>query len=294
MQRLPVICPDTSVHNRMMKDGLESEAIFAALKSGYHVRLLGLSIEELLATPNTATRQALMAAAGRLQRGQSDCLYPHNEILRRLIAAHEQDPQRFRWQAVNVTSWDYSVGVGSLELRADDELSAATTLHMAEMRKQFKSVWATLRPKLDVIFQRDGQPRPQTFGEVIPHAMTDNGVFWGIAKGMYDHEAKAQASEETIRHFVEVCPPFRCIVYAFLMAWYNGSMRDWDGGESFSAGRNDLYMSVYLPYGDVFLSAEEKGEQAKCLAEIARLAEVDKEVLSYDDFCARLLLPLTC
>jgi hypothetical protein len=44
----------------------------------------------------------------------------------------------------------------------------------------------------------------------------------------------------------------------------------------------------------VFLSAEEKGEQAKCLAEIARLAEVDKEVLSYDDFCARLLLPLTC
>ena len=41
----------------------------------------------------------------------------------------------------------------------------------------------------------------------------------------------------------EVRPPFRCIVYAFLMAWYNGSMRDWDGGESFSAGRNDLYMS---------------------------------------------------
>ena len=83
MQRLPAICPDTSVHNRMMKDGLESEAIFAALKSGYHVRLLGLSIEELLATPDTATRQALMAAAGRLQHGQSDCLYPHNEILRR-------------------------------------------------------------------------------------------------------------------------------------------------------------------------------------------------------------------
>jgi len=291
MQRL-VICPDTSVHNRMMRDGLASEAIFAALKSGYHVRLLGLSIEELLATPETKTRQALMAAAGRLQHGQSDCLYPHNEILRRLIAAHEQDSQRFRWQAVNVTSRDYSVGVGSLELRADDELSAETTLHMTEMRKQFKSVWTTLRPKLEAIFQRDGQPRPRRLAEVIPQAMSDNGVFWGIAKGMYNHELKTPALDEAVRHFVEVCPPFRCIVYAFLMAWYNGSMREWDGGESFRAGRNDLFMSVYLPYGDVFLSAEENGEQAKCLAEIARLAEVEKEVRSYDDFCAGLLLPI--
>ncbi len=112
----------------------------------------------------------------------TQCDLDHSSLTttqRRLITAHEQDPQRFRWQAVNVTSRDYSVGVGSLELRADDELSAATTLHMAEMRKQFKSVWATLRPRLKVIFQRDGQPRPQTFGEAIPHAVTDNGVFWG-------------------------------------------------------------------------------------------------------------------
>lgn len=86
--------------------------------------------------------------------------------------------------------------------------------------------------------------------------------------------------------------PFLCIVYAFVMAWYNSSVRDWDGGESFSAGRNDL--SVYLTYGDLFLSAEEKGEQAKYLAEIARSAEVDTEVHPYDVFCAGLLLPINC
>ena len=44
MHRLAVICPDTSVHNRMMKDGLESGAVFDALKSRYFVRLMGLSV----------------------------------------------------------------------------------------------------------------------------------------------------------------------------------------------------------------------------------------------------------
>ena len=97
-----------------------------------------------------------------------------------------------------------------------------------------------------------------------------------------------------VRHFVEVCPPFRCVVFAFVMAWYDRSLRALPDGEKFHAGRIDLFMSCYLPYCDRFISAEVKDEQRKCLAEIARLAELPTIVQSYDDFCAGLLLPAFC
>ena len=38
---LPVISFDTSVFNRMLDAGIDSEPIFAALKHGYHFRLIG-------------------------------------------------------------------------------------------------------------------------------------------------------------------------------------------------------------------------------------------------------------
>jgi hypothetical protein len=61
-------------------------------------------------------------------------------------------------------------------------------------------------------------------------------------------------------------------------------------GEKFQAGRNDVFMSVYLPYCDQFVTAEEKGEQEKCLRQIVNLAGLEMQVLSYDDFCKSLLI----
>ena len=43
----------------------------------------------------------------------------------------------------------------------------------------------------------------------------------------------------------------------------------------------------YLPYCDKFVTAD--GEQEKCLREIAHLAGVRTEVLSYDGFSASLV-----
>ena len=50
-------------------------------------------------------------------------------------------------------------------------------------------------------------------------------------------------------------------------------------------------MAIYLPYTELFLTAEVNGEQERCLAEIARLVYPQTKVQSYDDFCAGLLIP---
>lgn len=77
------------------------------------------------------------------------------------------------------------------------------------------------------------------------------------------------------------------------MTWYDRSLRALPDGEKFHAGRNDQFSAIYLPYTDVYITAEDKGEQERCLAEIARLTYPKTKVLSYDDFCAGLLIPAT-
>jgi hypothetical protein len=226
-----------------------------------------------------------------LQNGPHDFLLPQNEILRLLISAHEASPSAFRWGSVNVSAPEYAMEITKREFISDDDLVRDQREHFASSKKEFESVWSALRPKLEVIFQRDDAPRPRSIQEVLPHATVHGGVFWGMAKGLYEKGANAAATDEKVRHFVETCPPFRCCVYAMLMAWYDRSMRDWNSGEKFHAGRVDLFMAVYLPYCNQFLSAEQDGEQERCLAEVARLAGVQTIVCSYDNFCAGLMIP---
>jgi hypothetical protein len=53
--------------------------------------------------------------------------------------------------------------------------------------------------------------------------------------------------------------------------------------------RVDLLVSVYLPYCRVFVTNDH--DQEACLLEMAAVASLDTEVLSYDDFRNRLLTP---
>ncbi|MHB1938584.1 MAG: hypothetical protein ACYCOR_18685 [Acidobacteriaceae bacterium] len=292
MLNRPVMVFDTSVHNRMMKDGLQSEAIFAALQSGYVVRIIGIAIEELMATPDCETRTRLIASVGRLMNGSHDCLLTQNEIVTRLIRAYEADPVHFQWGRVDITSPEYTAELTGRTLTADDTVASYVRRNLRDSSKQFDRRWSELRSELEEIYHRHGAQRPLTFGEEIPHVIGESGLFWGIAKDSYDWAASTPASDETVRHFVEACPPFRCAVYAILMAWYDRSLREYQGGERFLAGRNDLFMAVYLPYCNQFISAEENGQQGKCLAEVARLANVATLVRSYDDFCSGLLVPV--
>ena len=70
------------------------------------------------------------------------------------------------------------------------------------------------------------------------------------------------------------------------------AVRDKHSGERYKAGHNDLLMSVYLPYCDKFVTAEKNREQEKCLREVAAVAELETEILSYDDFCDSFLVKI--
>ena len=132
---IPIVSFDTSSHNRLVKDGPLSESVLAGLKSGLFFRFVGLSIDEMVATSDPAKRAALFAYCARLQDGLAECIYPHNELTKRMILEHQKDPASFNWKAVDVKAREYERAIRKRELFDDEVLSGE---QRAELKKQRK------------------------------------------------------------------------------------------------------------------------------------------------------------
>lgn len=290
IENRPVLIFDTSVYNRMLREGARSADILTALRVGYFLRIAGLSVEEVCATQDAKQRKAIMECLNKLQAGPSDYLLPHNDILRFLITAYESGPLRFDWKAVNISSPRAAQEMANWHFVTDGTRAQAQFQGLRQSKKQFEGVWSDLRPKLQQVICRHGETAPTTFQEILPMVEAEGGLFWKIGQGLYSRVAKGDTSEATIRDFVAKCPPFRAVAYAYLLAWFDRSLGDRHKRERYTAGRIDLFMAIYLPYCDQFLSAEDYGMQEKCLQEIARAAHLSTEVRSYDAFCNSLLL----
>jgi hypothetical protein len=287
----PIVTFDTSAHNRLVEDGPLSEAVLAGIKSGLFFRFAGLSIEELVSTSDPVKRAALFTYCARLQDGPTDCLYPQNELIRLLAAEHFRNPSAFNWTTVDVRGWEYEDAIRRRYFVFDQELAVVQYKELKSRQKNYKEMFSSLRPELRKVFDAHGEAPPATLREALSRLQSGEGrLIWGIGKLLYDRGAETNASEATVRQFMEVCPPFRALIYAMLMSWYDLGVRDPHVGEKFKAGGNDLFMSIYLPYCDRFVTAERKGEQEKCLREVAFVAGLETKIVSYDDFCNSFLV----
>ena len=290
-----VLTFDTSVHNRLVKIGASSNPIYAAVKSQFFFRLAGLSFEEMVSTPQAADRLALLDGCRQLTAGLAgrawDCLNPPYEILRILIAAHAKDPANFKWLAVDVRSGGLAHEIRTGELTADDALANLQSTEQDASIKSYKAMWVQLRDKLDPIFAAQNIPHPKTFEEAFKSGSPN--LFPGLGKGFYDaglrfgaelrgEKIEPDTDMATVQHFIDNCLPFRALLCACLMSWYNTSLRDGSKSEKFAAGRNDLFMAVYLPYCDVFVTRDT--EQESCLRELTKYIGIDTEVLAFDAF----------
>ena len=286
---IPIVSFDTSGHNRLVEDGPLSEPVLAGLKSGLSFRFVGLSIDEMVATADPTKRAALFAYCSRIQDGLSECIYPHNELIKRMVVEHHKNPAAFDWKTVDVKAREYERAIRTRELVDDEALSAEQRADLKARRKEYEDMWAGLRPELEAVFKKHGEAPPPTFREGVARMQSEGNLIWHMGKLLYDRAAETDASEATIKEFMEASPPFRALIYAMLLSWYDRAVRD-EKGEKFEAGRNDLFMAVHLPYCDKFVTAEKYGEQERCLREVAFVAGLETEILSYDDFCNSFLV----
>lgn len=286
---VPIVSFDTSAHNRLVDDGPRSEPILAGINSELWFRFAGLSVEELFACRETNDREALFTSCRRLQRGTSECLLPTNLLIEQLILNHFNDPATFNWKTVNVRWPDCERAIRNPEFFSDEQASKEQREFQLERKKLGKQQYVPLRPKLQAIFEAHGEPPPATFRPAISRLENSEGSsVWAVAQRFYDRVTKMDTDEATVKEFMRVCPPFRALIYAMFIPWYNTAVRDYLAGEKLNAGSNDLFMSVYLPYCDRFVTND--SGQEKSLREVASVAGLETKILSYDDFCNSFLV----
>jgi hypothetical protein len=284
---IPIVTFDTNAHNRFADDP-RSESVLDEMRSMWF-RFAGLSIEELFAAP-TARRNDLFASCRKMWSGPSDCFLPSNLLTERLILAHFKDPVSFNWKTVDVRCPDFGRELRILESYDYESVSTEQRDFQRARRQSDKQRFRLLRSKIQPIFEAHGEAPPTTFREAIDRLdNAGNSTMWFKAQFYYDLVTSLDSAEATVKEFAALCPPFLSLIYAvFAVPWYNNAVRDLNTGERVIADSNDLYMSVYLPYVDLFVTDDANARKA--LREVARLAKLETKILSYDDFCAALPL----
>src|ERR1017187_6740996 len=148
-------------------------------------------------------------------------------------------------------------------------------------RRSTKGCFRVREPRLKRSSLHTGRLRlPRSNRPSFAYRGVGGSLMWGMGKLLYDRASGTNASEATVNEFMDYCPPFRALIYSLLLSWYDRGVRDRQSGEKFTAGRNDLFMAVYLPYCDQFVTAEIRGEQEKCLRAVASAANLETKVLS--------------
>jgi hypothetical protein len=282
--QIPIVTFATNAHNRLVDDP-RSESVLAEMRSMWF-RFAGLSIEELFACP-APRRNVLFASCRKIQSGPSECFLPSNFLIEQLILSHFRDPAAFNWKTVDVRCPDFDKELKILESYDYESVSKEQRDFQWDRKQSDKQRFVKLRPKLQPIFEAHGEAPPTTLQEAV--ALLDragNRPFWYKAQFYYDLVTTMDSTEATVKEFAAACPPFLALIYAAFLPWYNNAVRDPNTGEKVLAHSNDLYMSVYLPYVDMFVTDDADSEKA--LREVARLAKLETQILSYKDFCAVL------
>jgi hypothetical protein len=283
VSRKPVLSFDTSAINKLADD-LESEVLKVGLRAAFFVRFTSTNVEEIIATCDSTRRKDLLNCIRSLLTA-GDCINPYHWIIEQLVRNFERDPKSFDWRQVSVRFQNAEGEVARQEF-INDDLSAEQRQHSRTAAKKFEEIYTSPRPKFDSFFENYLGQRP-SISELVEFFKRCGGAIWGLGAMLYGKVAQGASDETTIRHFYDVCPPFRALLLGLGIAIHERCVRDEKGGESYRAGRQDLLSAVYLPYCDSYVTDD--GKQARCLQVVASECNIDVMVLPYNEFRSRLI-----
>lgn len=297
MSEKPIIVFDTSGLNRLAKDS-DSKPLVAGLRVGYRVCLTAMSVDELLATKKIEDRRRFFDYCRQISPEGVICLAPAGLIIQKMVAVFSHNPA-FDWEKVTVCLKAYEDAIARYEdIVTDEKLSEEQRNFAKKTTDIFEDWFRNLRPELQAIYRNAGH-EPHAYADVLKYSQEEGKVFWGFAKELYrsaqewnaapdgpnrseEAERMPEPDDETIKRFVEACPPFRCVVLAFVLTWYDRSVRGTHAQPRFEADRVDQYMAAYLPYFPQFITNDEP--QQRCLREISAVCGLGTQVCLYDDF----------
>ena len=223
MSQVPSVGFDTSVLNAFEEAGVNSEPLMCALQIGFAVNVFAINIDEIIATPNPMRREALVTRCVRLL-ASGQCLWPHHWIVQLLIREYRKGPDKFDWRRVNVRATTFEQAL--IRRNYTDQVCAEQRCHQFAMEKDYAKTWNALRPKLaPVLAKLKTSRRPANFLQAVRIAEQEEGVLWSIGAELYNYATAISVSEDEVRAFMAVCPPFRAVCYAQVGTWFDRALR---------------------------------------------------------------------
>jgi hypothetical protein len=277
-----IIIPDTSVMNHLVDDS-EYEAIRAALNAAFVVFIPETVIGELVATTDGEKRSRLLNASRALiSNGQF--IHSFAVLVKNMERTFDANPQQFDWRRTPIQF--HEAGSYLAHNIVSDEISEQQRLQSQTLLADWITPFRRMGEHLTNVIEERGLERP-SLDEAMTGFVRDGGSFWIWARMLYWRDDRSEADEQTVRAFVEVCPPFRVMLTALLIAQYDRCFRDINLEGSLRAGRCDTLMSFFLPYCDVFLTDDIRHEAL--FRETIRFARVPCEVMSLEKFRASFM-----
>lgn len=279
MSRFPRIGFDTSAINALEVDDENVEQLMVALRCGFEVRVSGINIDEIIATHDAQDREALVQRCVRLLAG-GQCLWPHHWITRLLIRGYLSNREAFDWQQVNIRA--QALEQALIRRNYTDQVCEEQRKLQFASEEKYKRNWNALRPRLAPILKKlKSSQKPVSYSQAARIAEMTGGVLWGIGAEIFRSETGISLSDDEVSDFMNACPPFRALCYAGVGSWYDRALGPTHKKRA-KIGRNDTMMACYLPYCDKFIARD--WPQVNRFREIAALADIKCEVLSYHEF----------
>jgi hypothetical protein len=195
-----------------------------------------------------------------------------------MVEAHAKGPARFDWLNVDVSLSPEGEALIAQRDYLDDTFCEEHRFEQQESEKKFRQVLKNVRPALDGI---PGHERPHNYEELVANDESEGRFVGNFVRDIYQMVTEKELTEVEVNEFVQACPPVRSLALGQLMGFYGWSLRGRRGRKD-PAGRNDLTMAGYLPYGDFFLTQD--GPQKQALSEVASEAEISNRVISIEQF----------
>jgi hypothetical protein len=282
MPTKPTLAMDNSALNWLVREA-DPEPIITAMQSGFEVRIPEMTYGEAIATTKPDVRVNLVQVCRRLVASGS-CITAAHWLLDRHVKRFHDYPERYNWRNVQSRYFDLEEEMLCGRYYTDEALVKEQADEMSRLQAGFEEC-----------FPRSTRttPLPSSFADWLNECRVKDGSFWNTARllycGAFRHEGGLMIGrslsqppvDAVLETFLRVCPPVRALIFAFELTHYDRSLRT-PKAMSYKAGRNDQMMAIYLPYCDLFLTAD--GPQHRCLTEVASTADIPVKIQLYRDF----------
>ncbi len=257
-------------------------AVARSLGGAFEFVVPATAFSEVFACPDQALRRRLFEAI-RLVLDSGICLRSFSWIVQEHVKAYWRDPSSYDWRRHGVRFWELEEEIYR------DELIHSVSAETRAMHKKLEALFRDVHRDVKAAFPtpaRSREPSP-SLREVTKALLAVKGPCLVVGAGLIESVVGRNPSGAETRAFMERSPPFKAMLLAEAVAFYDRCLRPERERSPGRAGRIDMLSAVYLPYCSAFVTND--NGQWRALKEVSALAHLSASVLRYSEFRSRAL-----